>query len=1529
MLHSWDYTPYSFGVTYGGVRKLAPRNNTKFLTKMADAEYKNQTIRVVLSTKGYKTTANPKFGVSVDSQICPPGGCPVPPEPSIGIPMLWSKKESWPNKIVPIAGQKVTINANMWIIMDVSPPTLGSMVIYGKLSFQSNASFPLNLQLTVKDIAVYGTLEIAGPLDQNNDTTPFQGSATVTLYGTKGSSLPVVMGEGAYLGSKVIAVVGSITAHGAQTSQSWTRLRTTVLAGSSQVRLSTLVDWKAGDEIVLAPTSYFNAVGSPWSSKTAIAGGSSDEVSTILSVHNQTDAVTHLPYTILTLAKPTNHTHLCTVRYGNSFCGAVGLLTRNVRFVSRDSENPALSSYGYGGNLHVFDYITTKGGTPVRRGEASLINVEFKNFGKINSDSYAVRLRHYDAGHAPSLIRNCAFNRGYNLALRLEYAVDVTFEGNVAIGNWGGGVFVDDQSTGFAVNNNLIVGTRQLPSVLLSTYPWLRPVAGITIQNSDGVCQGNVAAGSEDQGFAIATAMFNVPVGQREACSVTRATKYAYDARLLRNNAKFYDNEAVACRGGLMVVAMSPTESQSEDCAVINGFRGWRSGHTGIMAVDAQAHILISNVLLAENHIGVNIHSYKSTENLFNGIIGSTIIGSLSDAVAGYCSDLPDSNYLRTKECQVFTPEDPLGLLTSCSSVIQGIYRRVGVLLPQWTNKPKTCAIAGRFETCEPPTTPDRLCELPWEKRYGLPVDIGYAEQHIHNTTFLGFRTRSYANIANVTAGSCIPAATTDRSVAIAINPSQFDMQPNVIMSGLQWTGSDTSSRLGFSVGAFGDSECKFKPCSGHNMMLYHDLDGSTTPERLPAQMAYRNPSYVAPYPLCYEQPALSNGLYVCPRTTRDPQTSNTSSAITTEFRQYTALWRDWGPQIIQPIVTKREVGGENRSFASFGPIDDMCAKRFYFSRFPMLFAVGQKHNVIATGTIPNEFLLRWDAPSENDATVVQFFVSHSQAITVLVSNDPVNGFRSVPKGTEYPTIYDPAGTNQRDPYNRYLAVTLRGGAYRYYRFRMVPVAAVTIRMEMTLANFFADTFIANMATLLRITIDRIKITSVRSGSVIADVDISPSNTAAQDAGEMTNQIAELTQLTGNLSEAVSTGAIATALNVTVLEVFAVAPVAPVIVDSTLDVAENDTSFNITAVRAAQVAQSTPVVSVLLTFPSSQPTNQPSGQPSARPTFHPSAQPTSQPSTQPTSQPSTPTSQPSSQPSSQPVVNPTSRPSTQPSSSPTTTPTSHPTSTPTRSPRPTSQPSGTPTSAPSVQPTSRPSAQPIGDPTSMPSAQPSSRPSSVPSAQPSSRPSAHPSSQPSSVPTTQPSSQPSSQPTQSPTRPVPLSLAETSVVFSAEVKLGGVTATDFNTDSAASSAFKSSVVNSTVTGDTSVSVTVFNVTDVLATRRVLTGGAGISVQFRVTLKMLKRYLQGTTFDSTTAANAAYGKFAAAMYSAIDSGAFLTALQSSGLTAFQSATVQASSFSAGAFEVYVVDRTPTATPQLPPPTVPATRRWTSA
>lgn len=1050
--------------------------------------------------------------------------------------------------------------------------------------------------------------------------------------------------------------------------------------------------------------------------------------------------------------------------------------------------------------------------------------------------------------------------------------------------------------------------------------------------------------------IAIAASVFHLPRQHRSVCSVTNTLPYHYNLNTIQENItiKFNNNEALACRGGLMIVTVTPTESLSDDCAVIQNILAWRNGHTGILAVDAQAQILLYNVTLAENYIGINIHSYKTTENLFNGIVTSTVIGSLSNANIETCNELNDTQYIRGSECSVFTPNDPLGLLRNCGSVINNLYKRVGLLLPQWTNKPKTCAIAGRFAECEPATTPDRLCELPWEKRFGLPVDIGYAEQHIHNTKFINFWSNSYSsNTGNSGSSNCIPSSIYDHSVAIAINPSQVDMQPIVIVSGLDFTNTDIKSRLGFKTGSFSESECKYKPCNGHNMMLLHDLDGTLTPTQIPAQLSYKNPAYVAPYPLCYEEPSLSNGVYICPYTTTTLTTTITNTTTTissnTELKQYTALWRDWGPQIIQPIVTTRYLETENRSFASYGPIDDLCAKRFFFSRFPLLFAVGKKHKIISTGTIPNEFLIRWDAPSVYDSTIIEFFISHSQAITVLVSNHPINGFKSIPKSSNYPTLNDPAGTNQRNPQNRYLAVTLRGGSYRYYRFRMVPVAAVTIRMEMSINQFYAETFIANMAMLLRISIDRIKIANVRSGSVIADIDISPANSVAEDSIAVTGQITELTQLTSNLTYAISSGAIETALNVTVLEVYAAPPVEQVIVDETMEIAEDDNDFNITSFRATQVLASTPVVSVLMTFPSSQPTSQPSRQPTSHPSTQPTSQPSRQPSAQPSSAPSSPTSQPSAEPTSQPSSAPTatptgspkptsqpssSQPSSQPSSSPTCVPSSIPTAIPTSKPI-SSAPTPTPTVAPSVIPSIPPSPSPTILPTLTPSTAPTLLPSASPVIAPSTSPSVTPTVLPTIVPTTlptitptcvpstTPTCNPSLKPTSQPSQPVPQTYIDAVVEFDCVTTLSGFSAAEFNNDTNASTAFTNSVVNTTYTADTSTTVSITSVVDTTRRNRALSTGSSVIISFQVLLRLQRQYSTGSYYNTTALAHNAYSTFTTTMRIVLSTGQFTNTMKSTGLAVFLNLLTDSSSFTADPYTLTVVDTTPTTAPTVNP------------
>ena len=68
----------------------------------------------------------------------------------------WSDPATWPSRKVPVAGEKVTIAKDKDVILDVSPPALGSLTIDGRLSFADNR----DLVLTTEWIMVHGELEI-------------------------------------------------------------------------------------------------------------------------------------------------------------------------------------------------------------------------------------------------------------------------------------------------------------------------------------------------------------------------------------------------------------------------------------------------------------------------------------------------------------------------------------------------------------------------------------------------------------------------------------------------------------------------------------------------------------------------------------------------------------------------------------------------------------------------------------------------------------------------------------------------------------------------------------------------------------------------------------------------------------------------------------------------------------------------------------------------------------------------------------------------------------------------------------------------------------------------------------------------------------------------------------------------------------------------------------------------------------------------------------------------------------------------
>src|SRR6188768_2249729 len=211
----------------------------------------------------------------------------------------WSDAATWPDRKVPAAGDKVTIEKGKDVVLDVSPPALGSLTIEGKLTFADNR----DLELTTEWVMVHGELEIG------TEARPHTRKATITLTNTVPDEEPMKdMGD-----RGIMIMGGTLNLHGDRT-HTWTKLAQTAAAGSTAIQVLDAAGWRAGDEIVLASTDF---------------DPRQAERRTISAIRGNT----------LTLDKKLDYMHFGKITFDVDERGEVGLLTRNIKIqASPDAE---------------------------------------------------------------------------------------------------------------------------------------------------------------------------------------------------------------------------------------------------------------------------------------------------------------------------------------------------------------------------------------------------------------------------------------------------------------------------------------------------------------------------------------------------------------------------------------------------------------------------------------------------------------------------------------------------------------------------------------------------------------------------------------------------------------------------------------------------------------------------------------------------------------------------------------------------------------------------------------------------------------------------------------------------------------------------------------------------------------------------------------------------------------------------------------------------------------------------------------
>src|SRR4029079_13970857 len=192
----------------------------------------------------------------------------------------------------------------MNVVLDVSPPSLHSLTINGKLSFADNN----DLELTTEWVMVHGELEIG------TEAKPHTRKATITLTdNVKDEDMSGIGGTNDRSDRGIMLMGGTLNLHGDR-QNTWTKLARTAEAGSNSIQVLNAGGWRVGAETVLASTDF---------------DPRQAERRTISAISGNT----------ITLDKKLDSMHFGTISFEVDERGEVGLLTRNVKLqASADAE---------------------------------------------------------------------------------------------------------------------------------------------------------------------------------------------------------------------------------------------------------------------------------------------------------------------------------------------------------------------------------------------------------------------------------------------------------------------------------------------------------------------------------------------------------------------------------------------------------------------------------------------------------------------------------------------------------------------------------------------------------------------------------------------------------------------------------------------------------------------------------------------------------------------------------------------------------------------------------------------------------------------------------------------------------------------------------------------------------------------------------------------------------------------------------------------------------------------------------------
>jgi plastocyanin len=1007
-------------------------------------------------------------GVSWDEQKCPP--------------LKWSDRETWTKLLAaeintidiehtglpPVDGDSIEIPRNHYVIFD-SPDIikLDKLVVTGRLVFDGQRR-----RLDADRILVWGSFEVGSA------AKPYSANAEIVLHGVR-TSPTLVATDQHFVGNKNLVVFGDLKLHGGKKATPWTNLTVTAKAGATELTVDKVGNWKVGDEFVVTGTEFPQAHGFEDLGKGAYLEGYTPfeaEVRKITAIEGNTVKfaepleASHFAETITASRAP-----LTTIKLN----AHVAVLSRNVVVRGDLTDSPVEGEAnwytGYGGHIVVGEVnygnytdaqikaMKEAGetlGITRKLGSLHASGVEFRDMGKLASEHPAVMFRYFSdlrvEEYPKNKIDNCAFADSWNYVVKADKSFGVEVANNVMHRSFRSAIYIDLLSNDTVLRNNLVINVHRSPDQYdpacvhdKSCYP--NPFAAFMIWNDNfAEVSGNVAAGSDDIAFQM------YPV---DSCGSAEP--------------RFFNNEAYGALVGLFGMDVNV---KGDVCRSVTGFKAWKNAHLGIVTADQSANLALSNIVLSDNHIGVSLNFVRMNSESYGYESSATIADSVilgSTSASAECS--------ASSVCRAVKRGDERGL--KCNSDLGEGWRRVGILMPQWTNLKKTCeGQHGKGSSkCLKPNRPFRVCNVPWETRFGN-VDIQHAKFSVSRTTFGHWQSNDCGQ----------------QSRAIMKNPSQPDFSAATEFSQLTWdaTTVDPTAKVQLSdvTGQHPEaSSCASSSCDAVNYFTIHDVDGSTianvwdrdeiTPGETFTMISAFNPA-LARADKCINDANTKS--IVC----RD----YSMSRLVIESDPPRFVKRRLGPATITKYsdTPKYEAADDRVSF-SVGPFAQGCSCQKHFAQFMFEVESGLEYEVATSGVLQDNNRISFFPRDPNECIVANVFFSKPFQVKVYpaLAN---GGYGKVIPSTNgvRPTIEDQSGTNLMSPQERMLYITLCGGSSNGFWIDYGSLVQVTAEIQMTVDEFFAteetesrtkgtDAFITNVALLLNIPQSQIKVACVHA----------------------------------------------------------------------------------------------------------------------------------------------------------------------------------------------------------------------------------------------------------------------------------------------------------------------------------------------------------------------------------------------------------------------------------------------------------------